>query len=203
MLHNRLQGEITAYVNSNPNADPNALYTVWAGANDLLFGSSPNPSQSAANVTSAVGTLIGIGAKNILVDNLPDMGALPWSAQQDAYYPGYSDLETALTKAFNLDLSKDLSQLRLANPGVNLNLQDIYTEFNNTLDIYKNSGGALNPNNCITNAPSYDYSTISYVNGCTADTSIQDKYFFWDDVHPTAPVHAIVAQDAINLLEVP
>ena len=197
-----LQGEIAAYVNSNPIADPNALYTVWAGSNDLLFDSSPNPSQTTANVISAVEALINIGAKNILVDNLPDLGALPWSAQQDIYYPGYSNYETALTKAFNLDLSKDLSQLRLANPGVNLNLQDIYTEFNNTLDIYKNNS-ALNPNNCITNAPSYNYSTISFVNGCTTNTSIQDQYFFWDDVHPTTPIHAIVAQDAINLLEVP
>jgi len=193
-----LQTEVAFYTAHNPTADPNALYTFGAGGNDLLFENNVNPSQVATNVITAVSTLIGLGAKNILVGNLADLGTLPWSAEHGDAYAKY---ETLLTQAFNTSLSIDLSKLAQANPDVKLNLLDVYTMSNNTLNFYQNSGGALNPNNCITNAPSYNYSTISLVNGCSAASS--NNYFFWDDVHPTAPVHAIIAQNAINQLGVP
>src|SRR5690606_1750053 len=66
-------------------ADPNALYTVWAGANDL-FAVQANPSQAQQIIGGAVaaevgviGALQGAGAQYVLVANLPDIRPTPAS----------------------------------------------------------------------------------------------------------------------------
>ncbi|MHC5720436.1 MAG: SGNH/GDSL hydrolase family protein, partial [Nostoc sp.] len=53
-------------------ADPNALYTLWGGADDLLFVDPKDPTTPISNISKALNILVGVGAKNILVFNLPD-----------------------------------------------------------------------------------------------------------------------------------
>jgi phospholipase/lecithinase/hemolysin len=60
----------------SPVADPNALYTVLAGANDFFRGQT-NPAVPADAVNAALTSLISAGAKNILVANLPPQGVTP------------------------------------------------------------------------------------------------------------------------------
>jgi len=56
-------------------ADPNALYIIWAGGNDIRTGGSG--SDAALNVINAVNTLLSIGATQFLVPNMPDIGLAP------------------------------------------------------------------------------------------------------------------------------
>ncbi len=72
-----------------PKANPNALYVVWGGANDFL-ALPPDPLAaiqsvlgSIGNVAQAVTTLAGLGAKTILVPNLPDLGVTPFVAARN------------------------------------------------------------------------------------------------------------------------
>src|SRR5690606_11397269 len=64
-------------------ADPDALYTVWTGANDLFAvaaGTEPAAETIATavgGVVRIVGTLQGAGARYVLVPSLPDMGLTP------------------------------------------------------------------------------------------------------------------------------
>ncbi|MGA7802033.1 MAG: SGNH/GDSL hydrolase family protein [Gammaproteobacteria bacterium] len=69
-------------------ADPNALYIVWAGANnlsDIIDQIYTNPSYNptsdlataATNLGSVVSSLAQAGAHNILVPNIPDLGIIP------------------------------------------------------------------------------------------------------------------------------
>ena len=64
-------------------ADPDALYTVWTGANDLFAvaaGTEPAAETIATAVVGVVrivGTLQGAGARYVLVPSLPDMGLTP------------------------------------------------------------------------------------------------------------------------------
>jgi phospholipase/lecithinase/hemolysin len=50
---------------------------VWAGANDYLSGGATAPTQAIANLTHAVQSLAAVDAKQIMVVNLPDLGDLP------------------------------------------------------------------------------------------------------------------------------
>jgi outer membrane lipase/esterase len=68
-----LQTEINSFTTASGAANPNALYVVWAGANDYLGGSTDSTTV-VNNLSNAVTTLTANGAKNIMVVNLPDLG---------------------------------------------------------------------------------------------------------------------------------
>src|ERR1700733_2514637 len=78
-------GQVAQFQAANPTADPNALYTIWIGSNDLLdilTGALPSQygadiAAAVANVDSAIGSLAGDGAKNFLILTVPDLGATP------------------------------------------------------------------------------------------------------------------------------
>ena len=44
----------------NQKADPNALYAIWGGANDYLFGNNQGPAVPIANLTNAIKSLADI-----------------------------------------------------------------------------------------------------------------------------------------------
>lgn len=83
-----LQQEVGIYLNflstNKLTADPDALYTVWAGANDYLptesessFMPYTEPTTTVNNLAFVIDALADAGAKNILVVNLPDLGEIP------------------------------------------------------------------------------------------------------------------------------
>jgi len=86
-----LSTQLANYFIYSPTADPNALYTVWGGANDIFFnagmvgGGLPiatamaNLNTSASDLSGLVTQLSNAGAKYILVPNLPDIGSTPSS----------------------------------------------------------------------------------------------------------------------------
>ncbi|MCJ8280629.1 MAG: SGNH/GDSL hydrolase family protein, partial [Rivularia sp. ALOHA_DT_140] len=77
---------------NNQQADPNALYTVWGGANDYVFGNVTDPSQTVGNLSNAIGKLAQAGAKNIAVFNLPDLGQIPFATAEG------NEVSTGLTQ---------------------------------------------------------------------------------------------------------
>lgn len=68
--------QVQMFTKTHQQPSPNALYVLWAGANDYLQGIS-DVTISVANVTRTIISLVNVGAKNILVVNLPDLGQLP------------------------------------------------------------------------------------------------------------------------------
>src|SRR6185312_3936063 len=73
-------------------ADPNALYAIWGGANDVFYnvalyqGGAITQDQLQANLQAAaqaelglIAQLGGAGAKRVIVFNLPDIGKTPES----------------------------------------------------------------------------------------------------------------------------
>lgn len=94
-------------------ADPNALYAVWGGGNDYLFGNLNNADQTVKNLSDSVGALASAGAKNILVFNLPDLGKIPFAAK------GNPSLLSSLTVEHNQKLAATLGNYSSI-PGVNI-----------------------------------------------------------------------------------
>ena len=60
-------------------ADPNALYFVWGGANDLrdITQAAFAFASTISHLTGIVGSLYQLGARNFLLPNLPDIGLTP------------------------------------------------------------------------------------------------------------------------------
>jgi len=95
--------QVTSFVNRPGAADPNALYVVVAGGNDMRAARSGNPANIGAaavtatnNLKTALGLLAAEGAKNVLVANLPDLGWTP-----EAVALGLTGVSTQASNAFN------------------------------------------------------------------------------------------------------
>lgn len=76
--------QVASFVSQPGAADPNALYVVVAGGNDMRAARSGNPANIGAaavtatdNLKTALGLLAAEGARHVLVANLPDLGFTP------------------------------------------------------------------------------------------------------------------------------
>ncbi len=186
-------GQLAQYQATHPAADPNALYVIWIGSNDLtdLAASGPTPgqiptdiAQIAGNIDTAVNTLALQGAKNFLVVTAPDLGKTPAAI---AAGPLTSAGASALSAAFDSALvfgSGPLPSLTTLAAVDSLNL--------NVLDSY----GLLD--SIVATPAAFGFSDVT--DPCFTGLSVcanPDRYLFWDGEHPTAAGQALVAEAAL------
>jgi outer membrane lipase/esterase len=87
-------------------ADPNALYMMWGGANDIFTAAGApataqqNTGVAAATMVGLIGTLQNAGARTIVVFNLPDLGLTPLNVGT-ASQPSASALSFVFNSTFN------------------------------------------------------------------------------------------------------
>ena len=175
-------------------ADPNALFVVWAGANnliDIVETAAANPSydpttaltKAVTDVGTIVGDLAAKGARNILVPNLPDFGVLPLVTGGRATSSG----ATYLTIAFNSSLGSVLDGVEgfFSNLNIDLNLVrfDTFGLFNAVLADPAAFGFSNTKNGC--------YSKFGEPGGTTCANP--DEYVSWDGFHPTSALHSLLA----------
>ncbi|WP_447941083.1 autotransporter domain-containing protein [Pseudoxanthomonas mexicana] len=180
-------------------ADPNALYTVWGGANDLfaITSGGADPTTTIGGAVTAqvgiIGTLQNAGARYILVPTIPDLGVTPaFRAQGTAA----AAAGTQLSATYNTALfgAIDAAGFRVIPLDTFTLLQEIVASpaeygFANV------TGTACQPQ--IT-ANSLTCNPTSYVTPNAPDT-----YAFADGVHPTSKAHSILSQYAVAMLEGP
>ncbi len=188
-------GGIWAPTRTGP-TDPNALYVVVAGGNDMRDARSVFGSNSAAdiagrqaaavnaftNLANTLGLLAQLGAKNVLVATLPDLGITPEAALVNAVAAS-----TDASNRFNA-LVPQLMGVG-ASFGLNMNLLDIYGI---------TSAIQANP-------AAYGITDIS--NPClgfvfSTGTSCAQSAFS-DILHPTATVHALIGREALAVFGIP
>ena len=193
--------QIDAYLAANAKADPNALYTVWAGANDIftqagLAGAGViSAAQAQAGVVQAANDLVAqlqrlkaAGARYIIVPNLPDIGATPFGQGSGAAasFTGFSQL-------YNATLSAGLKASAISI--ISLDTYKLIQEVNA-------SPGQFG----ITNVTSPACTTASSLQ-CTPATLVNPNapqtYAFADGVHPTTVSHQILADYAYSFLAAP
>jgi phospholipase/lecithinase/hemolysin len=164
-------------------ADPNALYIVWGGANDL-YGAVETSGETAAGVaateTAAINSLAGdiatlasAGARNFLWLNLPQLATTP---------RGMADpLNAALSQASTQFRTDVASQTALLEQSLGVRIADVdaYTLYQT---IVANSGA------------------FGYTNVTTTAQGLNvnpDQYLFWDfPSHPTTTGHRLIALSA-------
>lgn len=176
-----LQQQIDSYKATNTSADPNALYVVWAGANDYLSGSTTNPAVPVNNLSTAVNSLADYGAKNIMVLNLPDLGKLPGTSGNTQVSTGLS----ALSQAHNAGLAANFNLLSQES-NVNIIPVDVNSFFNQAI------------------ATQGQFNLTNVTDACLTQTSVcsnPNQYLFWDDIHPTTAAHQLVGELAFTSVE--
>ncbi len=168
--------QLAAFALAHPGGAPaDALYTLWAGANDIFNGG--NPVMAADNIFNNILSLAAGGGKYFLWLNLPDLGLTPRAIAAGQTVPA-----NLASGAFNTEWAVDLGKLQAQ--GVNVigvNVEALFTQiiahpadfgFDNVTDPGQ---GTLTPN----------------------------SHLFWDDEHPTTAGHALVANLAFTDLSVP
>lgn len=198
-----LQAQVTAYLQANGGrADPNALFTVWGGANDL-FAASADPANAQAIVGGAVVAQIGVvgaltnaGAQYILVPTIPDIGLTP-----DARDGGPAAMAggTQLATLYNTNLFNGLAAqgLRVIPVDTFHFLQEVVANpglygFTNVTD------RACNTQPAPAGASSLFCNPASW-----ATPNAPDTYLFADGVHPSTAAHKIIGQLVVSVIEAP
>lgn len=136
------------------------------------------------NLTSAASALIGLGAKHLLVANLPDLSVQPRTAQLDLFNPQISALFSQASTQHNKLLAQKLTGLAATTDAeiTQLNLNELLAG--------------------ITAAPA-EFGFSNAEDTCLSASGVcsnPDEFVFWDDVHPTDAVHQIIADLAIETL---
>src|SRR5690606_8649006 len=180
-------------------ADPNALYTVWGGANDL-FAAAGDPANAPAIIGGAVQAQVGIvgslqaaGARYVLVPNIPDLGLTPSFLAQG---PGAAAQGTLLATTYNQALFGTLAANGLSVIPVDTFafLREVVAD-PGLFGIVNTTGTACMPQ--IT-AQSLTCNPTSLVSPDAPHT-----YLFADGVHPASGAHRALADLAVGMIEGP
>jgi len=182
-------------------ADPNALYTIWIGANDLdAIPAGATPSQITTdvgaivgNIDDAIGTLAALGARNFLVLTVPDLGQTPDAL---ALPPGGALALSELSAGFDNALvngSGPLPSLAglAAADGIDISTLNTYGLLDSIIADPAAAGLTDVTDPCLTGE-------IDYSGGTPCANP--NQYLFWDGEHPTAAGHALVADAAFQVV---
>jgi len=164
-------------------ADPNALYVLWGGANDL-YGAVETPDETAAMVAATetaviaslandIGFLTAAGARNFLWLNLPQLAATPRGAADP--------LNAALAQASTQFRSDVVSESALLAAMLGVRIADV--------DIYELHKSIL------ANPAAFGYTNVTTpAQGLPVNP---DQYLYWDTLsHPTTRGHRLIGQTA-------
>jgi phospholipase/lecithinase/hemolysin len=185
---------VTFLHNSSGAAPADALYVIEMGGNDLrdaLFafagGGDGGPIIAAAitSIADNIAQLYAAGARRFLVWNAPNLGLTPAVRGLGPAAVGLADF---LSQTFNWSLGTALDSLPGALPGIEFVRLDVYQKLAEVVGNPEGFGLTEVATACITpSVPPF---------ACKNP----DEYLFWDGIHPTRAVHAILAHAAAAAL---
>ena len=187
-----LPSQVAQFAANVPDPSPNALYTVWAGSNDVLDIANSGETaaqqqlsvqQAVTNETVSIDGLIAHGAKDLVVMDVPDLAKTPYEMAR----PASDAVSGTLAQEFNTDLGAALRAI-VASGAASIDYVDTY--------------GRLNM--AIANPAAYGFTNVtqpvwsgnltdSHSGTLAATGAAQNGYLFFDDLHPTSAGHALLA----------
>ncbi|KAG0302358.1 hypothetical protein BGZ98_007585 [Dissophora globulifera] len=195
--------QIDSYaVKSNLKDAANSLFLVNFQGNDFFFNAALDPATVLGKLHEGIDRLVTLGAKNILLVENIDYGAIPYfntnatlaglfgsiaSTQQKDYIT----LESALATKYGAPATKShpFSQCHSSAAKVNigyLHLGEVFQHLQEPSQL-KRLGITDVIHGCVSN----DYKQVC------KDAS---KYFYWDAFHPTTRIHKEIADVVLHIL---
>lgn len=195
-----LPEQVAAFLAAVPQISPNTLVTLEIGGNDVrdalvAAASSGNPGtyiqNALASLMNSIATLYSRGARRFLLLNVPDLAKAPSVRLLAQQAPAIGPAATSLSVAFNVGLTSNVVQYAKGLGGTDVRVVDIFALLDEIVASPGTYGFANTTDACVTpNVPPFQ---------CTQP----DTFVFWDGVHPTRAVHALMAQRAIAVLSAP
>lgn len=193
-----LTDQVSLYLDKHgSSADPNALYVILIGGNDIrdaIVALQSDPSgatsgqimqQAVTSVADNLQSLAAAGAHYFLIGNAPNLAQVPAVALQgkpvttvaqilsEEYNTGLQGVVSTMTQAFSLDVAHlDMYAL----------LQSLETD-PQQIGLTNVTDTCIHPG------------VIAHA--VCRDT---DDYLFWDGIHPTHSVHVFLANQALQAL---
>ena len=161
-------------------ADPNALYIIEGGGNDIVDTMTGSPQvlgyEIAKNLANSEAMLRKAGARHFVIPDLFNVGLLPVAAGKAAF-------ASAASIAANKGLNEFLAPEEEI-PGVHILRMDVFSLMN-----------------AVQTAPTH-FGFIDVTDPCLTSVlcSDPDHTFFWDTFHPTVFGHAFFAVTLENVL---
>ncbi len=208
-----LNAQVETFVLRGEKTGPDALYVVFAGANDLsdlitmVALCSPgtvfevfcqgrgNPAETipvvVSGINNAIAAFVEAGARYILVPNMPNLGVIPAATETDAIIPGFSDLATSLSSSYNEAFEGMLAGWEAS--GVNIIRFDTYSLITSVVATPEAFGFLNAAEPCFT----------GFVGEPGVVCNDPDSYVFWDKEHPTAAFHAFLAEQIADQIKLP
>lgn len=197
-------GQIAQFYAAHPLADPNALYTIWIGGNDLidilesgpptLAAAESDASMSVANIDTAINDLAALGAKNFLLLAMPQF----LLNAPDVVAGGLQIQGNALGTYFNSTLVNGAGTIpSLSTLAIDDSIKiSVLTDFISD----PSADGFTNVSD-----PCYTGTFEGFAD--TADPGTvcanPNQYLFWDGLHPTAAADALIADAAFEAVATP
>lgn len=191
-----LNGQIGAFLMSQGNKAPSdALYVLSFGGNDIrdMRDAANNKdalmilNKAIQNIRNSLTTLISLGAKYILVVNVPDIGSIPETRYIAEATHNRHLLKRAsfFTQAYNKSLAETVMKIEKAT-GANLVTFDVYGFFKK---IVSESQSLL-----FTNTRDACYLSDRSTYNTVCSEAQLDAFIYFDEIHPTRRVHERVGR---------
>lgn len=205
-----LTAQVDRFLSDVGNRAPSdALYVVAIGGNDIraaMLAAEPSAVIGAAlhSVATNIANLYAHGARNFLVWNVPDLGRTPAIRRFDAVAcpaipaPAGCIVQgaTQATFGYNFLLTTGTPTLPGVLPALRAGLTDIQITLFDTagalesVQAHPRRFGLLNASDaCI----QPDVPLLGFDTKPPFRCAQQDRFFFWDGIHPTRAGHAIIA----------
>lgn len=156
--------------------DPTTLFVLFIGANDFLLANQTDPTIPAGVVSDQFNRLVNAGARQFLGINLPLLGLTPDRFGDEAL--------SNRTRSYNSALAGVYDAVELENPGVTIHRLDVEALLSDLLA----EPAPLGFTNVTT--PGQDQPGDSFDRA--------PGFAFWDGVHPTRELHALLGEAAIR-----
>jgi outer membrane lipase/esterase len=180
-----LPAQMRTYLAAFPQADPQALYAIWGGANDVFNtigdtkANHPLADRGVTDTLRMINDLYKAGARNFLIGDVPPTYLTPYVQTQTQ-----ADIaqQTALVTYWNAALSRALKKLAL--PHAQLWRYDL-----------GNFWAAIFA------SPTH-FNFTNYTQGCNNSCNDPLQTLFWDDRHPASSGHAQIGTEILAILSV-
>ncbi|MFO0690048.1 MAG: SGNH/GDSL hydrolase family protein [Myxococcota bacterium] len=162
--------------------DPNALYVVFAGANDIdelpVFANTDGTQwdRVIGNLETAIDNLAADGARHFLVPNLPNAGLPPASL---ALGPVTAATFSQYAASFNVLFAQRIAAFDAARAAIDIHTFDVYGFMTSVSAQVTAHGSYLGVSNVTT--------------ACQGDSNCNpNAAFYWDSVHLTTKAHTLL-----------